>query len=1616
MRAMKMFAVGTALVLAGGLGLVACVDGPMPPGEVTELGGLKIDESRIRSTVDGDRVDVQLVLERTREARFAGRLKVALVDLEGQIADRRSLGFELDGAEQTFDLSLHRLPATETTEQLARHLLRYRVEWDGKALFGNRSLYATVKRFEAQVLAPDRLHAGESTTLRVLARDPGSGEAAADVQVDATLAMGEEQIQLGQGLTDARGTAEVFIRAPADMLGSGELTVRMQAPDGGEESVTGSVDVMREEKVLVTTDKPLYQPGQLIHMRVLALRRPALHPVAGEDYLFEVRDGKGNKVFKHTGATDDFGIGAADFQLAGEVNAGDYEILARVGSTESIKTVEVKRYALPKFGVDFRPDRGYYLPGERVTGQVEARYFFGKPVHGQVRVKVFTFDVGLVEIGEVVGELNADGRWGFHYDLPTAFAGIDLLQGDAYLQFDVEVTDLAEHSETASAVSVVAAAPLKVALVPESGELVPGVANVLHVVSADPTGGPVAAEVELTPAGQPPIAVTTDARGLGRASLVPSGDSLTLDIAARDAQGNQMNRQAVLPVGQSGGAVLLRVAERLYQVGDTIHLEVLAHDAQDRIYLDAIKGNQTLLTDAIDLVDGRASYELELTPDMEGNVQFDAYYLTRTSQIVRDTQLVLVQGARQLDVQVSLDQDEYRPADTATVDFQVTDPQGNGVAAAIGLAVVDEAVFALSDMRPGLAETFFEIEQDIMQARYQIIRSSTLDDYLDDDLDEQQREAAAAVTFAAAQGFAGYGIERNTYVDAAGRVAAVLRQRIDEDAQGIMDALRSKGEQGLITPENLGAWLERHRDWTDPFGQPYRFEVRGSNQWDQSLIVHSAGPDELAGSPDDVASSAYRTYELFYGQGGRDWEFGGEDGMDPGTGGPVEDGECQGGDCGVPSDEGGDDSGGQAPRVRTWFPETLFVDPAVITDGSGRATVEIPLADSITTWRMSSLASSDRGRIGSRADGIRVFQDFFIDVDFPATLTRGDQVSLPVAVYNYLEQPQTVQLQIQQEDWFTLQDAAVKHASMEAGEVDVVYFTVTVDAVGWHGLTVHGSGSQAADAVRRTVEVVPDGKEFRASRSDRLGDPVTRTVAIPEEAIDGASRIFVKIYPGLMSQAVEGLDALLRIPNGCFEQTTTTAWPNIMVLNYLQHSGQLTPAIELKARDYVNQSYQRIVTFECPSGGFNWWVGDDPGNAILTAMALMMFADASRAVDIDQDLVRRSEQDLIADQQADGCWSGESHLHAGNEVYGESGLRASAFCTWGLAMSSYDGPAVDQGVACLKSGLPGSDDVYTKALVACALAWADPNDPALMGLLDELEALKVNGDEGIVHWQLGSATASGARGNNGDIETTALVAQAMMRAGAYPDVINGAITWLIQQKDAFGTWNTTQATVQSLRAMTMAMGFAASQDVNGTARVGINGAPAVCTFDITPDNADVTRICELDNYTVEGDNAVSLELDGEGTFLYQVVGVHYLPWELVSDSPDGPLSIAVEYDRTNLGVDDTVAVQVSASYNVPGERASMIMLDLGIPPGFEVLREDLSALVADEPRITRFEFRGRQLSVYVDELAHGAPLAFSYRMKALFPIRGQTPESSVWAYYNPEMRSVVEPVELVVAP
>ncbi|MBM4372298.1 MAG: alpha-2-macroglobulin, partial [Deltaproteobacteria bacterium] len=229
-------------------------------------------------------------------------------------------------------------------------------------------------------------------------------------------------------------------------------------------------------------------------------------------------------------------------------------------------------------------------------------------------------------------------------------------------------------------------------------------------------------------------------------------------------------------------------------------------------------------------------------------------------------------------------------------------------------------------------------------------------------------------------------------------------------------------------------------------------------------------------------------------------------------------------------------------KVRSWFPETLFVEPSLITDADGSATVNVPLADSITQWRVSTMANSVDGKLGSSADGVVVFQDFFVDIDFPKYLTRGDQISFPIAVYNYLDVTQNVEIEVADADWFELDGTNVVNLALGPGEITGVSFPVTVTKVGWHALTVYGHGSQMADAVQRTVEVKPDGKEvlytagakFASSPTpgQSVQDQVVETVEIPDNSIENSETLVVQIMPGFSSQVVGGMDNMLQLPGG----------------------------------------------------------------------------------------------------------------------------------------------------------------------------------------------------------------------------------------------------------------------------------------------------------------------------------------------------------------------------------------------------------------------------------------------------------------------------------------------------
>ncbi len=232
-----------------------------------------------------------------------------------------------------------------------------------------------------------------------------------------------------------------------------------------------------KSSILLTTEKPIYQPGQTIHVRALALDRANHQATAGHTLTFEIEDSRGNKVFKKAAQTDKFGIASAEFPLADEVNLGTYHLRALMDTNHAEIALNVERYVLPKFKVALEftgKSQHGYRPGDHVMGTVHANYFFGKPVDGaEIAVKSYGRDVAVFEGAPIKGKTYADGSYRFDLQLPAYFAGNPLSHGAALAVIEASVKDLAGHTETRGEPITVSESPLLITAVPEGGTLVP---------------------------------------------------------------------------------------------------------------------------------------------------------------------------------------------------------------------------------------------------------------------------------------------------------------------------------------------------------------------------------------------------------------------------------------------------------------------------------------------------------------------------------------------------------------------------------------------------------------------------------------------------------------------------------------------------------------------------------------------------------------------------------------------------------------------------------------------------------------------------------------------------------------------------------------------------------------------------------------------------------------------------------------------------------------------------------------------------------------------------------------------------------------------------------------
>src|SRR5262245_50165742 len=477
------------------------------------------------------------------------------------------------------------------------------------------------------------------------------------------------------------------------------------------------------------------------------------------------------------------------------------------------------------------------------------------------------------------------------------------------------------------------------------------------------------------------------------------------------------------------------------------------------------------------------------------------------------------------------------------------------------------------------------------------------------------------------------------------------------------------------------------------------------------------------------------------------------------------------------------------------------------------------------------------------------------------------------------------------------------------------------------------------------------------------------------------------------------------------EQTSSAAYPNVLVADYVKKARVASPALLAKAEQFLSVGYQKLLTFERPGGGFDWWGSGEP-LVWLSAYGLQEFNDMSKVYPIDKGVIERTQKWLMKQQEADGTWSKIGGTHGESiERMGDPKLLLTSYVTWSLLESGLKAPELKKSIEYIRKNVGKADNPYILALAANALAAWDPKDDSTHEVIQRLENKQKDLPEiKACCYPTAGQSLTYARGDSVTVETTALAALAMLKSGQFTNSVNKALMYLVKAKDANGAWGSTQATILSLKALVAGMGGTPQRDrVNF--KVLVNGKEAA-KGEITEDNADVMQMFDLKAQTQVGHNDVEIVVNGETNMMYQVVGRYFEPWKKAIETKRPVLDVAVDYDRTNLSTSDLLRAKATLKYQ--GEIPTyMVIVDLGIPPGFTADAGDFAEMVGKK-QIQKFSITQRQVTLYIGDVKPGDVKAFEYSLKPKYPIKAKTPATVAYEYYTPANKATSQPVEVTV--
>ncbi|RXK86042.1 TonB-dependent receptor plug domain-containing protein [Filimonas effusa] len=662
------------------------------------------------------------------------------------------------------------------------------------------------------------------------------------------------------------------------------------------------------------------------------------------------------------------------------------------------------------------------------------------------------------------------------------------------------------------------------------------------------------------------------------------------------------------------------------------------------------------------------------------------------------------------------------------------------------------------------------------------------------------------------------------------------------------------------------------------------------------------------------------------------------------------------------------------------FRETIYWNPVVQTDKKGEASLSFCNSDATTTFRIIAEGIGYNGKPGQQQQTYSARPALSVDAKIPPYLTVGDTALIPVNLKNNTDtaskivvsaiMPRGMHLLYRPDTLLLKPDSSMQvlvPATAARSLDDNMMFEVCT--------------GQISETISLPVTVGEKGFPVNLSLS---GNEAAERNFIVGPIVKHSLKASFQSFTGMEEQLLHDMRSMLREPYGCFEQVSSTTYPNILILKYLREAKKTNRAVERIALSYIHEGYRKLVGYETSEYGFEWF-GRTPAQEVLTAYGLMEFTDMKPFADVNEKMLERTKQFLLNRRDCTGGFMIKGERYREKD---KPDTLANSYIVYAFTEAGMGKEVIPEYEASVKAAF-ATKDPYQLALMAIAAANMQKNTD-YDSLMQLLNTTTVKARESIVH----------SYGASLQVEAMALHALALSKHPHPNKPMMARLLSNIHSERSYYGYGSTQATVLALKAM---MAFRLLKDSSDnktqiTARLNdtlINGT---------------TR---LDSLIKTGENHLSVSYSGNlqvNPYNFEVS--YYTNTPPASDSCAVELSAALAGNKVRVG--ETIRLNITVE-NLRDKEQPMTIAKLGIPAGLSLQPWQLKQLT-EQNKVAYYEIFDNYLVFYWRDLAAKEIKKMGLDLKADIPGSYKGRANNSYLYYTPEYKHWQEGLEVKVLP